>query len=198
LKQVELKSPDIIALIEIDRKWKNALDTLKGYHYSKVLPREDNFGIAIYSKIKLTDVEIKYFSKSRVPSIYSKLDLGDSSISILLTHPMPPGSTEGFINRNSTLASIGSFIKKSNHNAIVIGDLNTAMWSPYYKKLIEKSKLYNSRKGFGVTPTWPSFYFTRIPIDHCLLSPSLKVSEFTVMDSIGSDHLPLALKILYE
>ncbi len=56
------------------------------------------------------------------------------------------------------------------------------MWSPYYQKLEQKTRLRNSRLGFGILPTWPAkkignsivfdilSRFFQIPIDHCLIS----------------------------
>jgi endonuclease/exonuclease/phosphatase (EEP) superfamily protein YafD len=75
---------------------------------------------------------------------------------------------------------------------ILVGDFNTSLWSPYYYKFVEKTRLINGRRGFGVQPSWPTdlpiFY---IPIDHCFVSPEFQVLNSRVGENVGSDHLPL-------
>jgi endonuclease/exonuclease/phosphatase (EEP) superfamily protein YafD len=81
---------------------------------------------------------------------------------------------------------------------VIVGDLNVTMWSPYYQKMMDLApKIYNVRQGFGVTPTWPSSNFTKIPIDHCFLSRDLMAKDFKILESNGSDHLPMVVEILY-
>ncbi len=50
--------------------------------------------------------------------------------------------------------------------------------------------------GFGLKPTWPtSLPLLMIPLDHCLLSPGLRVTSFEVGPRVGSDHLPVLVEI---
>ena len=42
----------------------------------------------------------------------------------------------------------------------------------------------------GVEALWP----LGVPIDHVLTSPELRVHDFRVLDSIGSDHRPIAVE----
>jgi len=198
LDQVEKNAPDFIALLEVNKRWVHSLHELKeSFPYSKIIDREDNFGMAIFSRYELHNVEVLYFSKTRVPSIFCKIKPDDFSIEILVTHPLPPGSKEGFISRNGSLEQIGRFMGGISAPRILIGDLNVAMWSPYYQKMEESSGLYNARKGFGVCPSWPTSLPTQIPIDHCLLSKELRAEDFKILDSNGSDHFPIFVKVLY-
>ena len=60
--------------------------------------------------------------------------------------------------------------------------------------LMRQTGLDNARKGFGLLPTWPAFMpwpFLRIPIDHCLVSPDIRVIRMRTGRTIGSDHLPI-------
>jgi hypothetical protein len=74
----------------------------------------------------------------------------------------------------------------------LIGDLNTTMWSPYYKNYIGNTQLKNTRYGFGILPTWKIIHqFFAIPIDHSLVTPDIKINNVYTGRSIGSDRLPL-------
>jgi endonuclease/exonuclease/phosphatase (EEP) superfamily protein YafD len=78
---------------------------------------------------------------------------------------------------------------------MVLGDLNTTSWSPYFRDLVADSGLLDSRRGFGVEPSWPSFGLPllRIPIDHGLVSPAVSVLDRRIGPAAGSDHLPLVI-----
>lgn len=88
--------------------------------------------------------------------------------------------------------ALPAFTHQQKDLVIIAGDLNTTMWSPYYKRLARDSGLANARKGFGILATWPSFYpFLRIPIDHYLVSPEVRVVDLRMGPKFGSDHRPL-------
>lgn len=118
-------------------------------------------------------------------------------VSIIATHPLPPVSQEYFDWRNQQFAEIGDRVQQlKNQPVIVVGDLNTTMWSPYYRKFIGDSGLKNGRSGFGVQPTWPvDAPILSIPLDHCLVSPEIKVIDSRVGKDIGSDHYPLITEL---
>jgi endonuclease/exonuclease/phosphatase family metal-dependent hydrolase len=97
-----------------------------------------------------------------------------------------------------------------NNPVVIAGDLNITMWSPYYKRFISKTGLRNARQGFGILPSWPvkttyphyskippfMSWLISIPIDHCLISPELKVSKIRTGANVNSDHLPLIIDLV--
>ncbi|PSP16260.1 MAG: hypothetical protein BRC58_09500 [Cyanobacteria bacterium QS_8_64_29] len=81
------------------------------------------------------------------------------------------------------------------------------MWSPYYQKLVDGTGLINTRKGFGIFPTWPTANnplglpgfaarLLSIPIDHCLVTSELQVVQTRALSSVGSDHRPIAVDLV--
>ena len=92
---------------------------------------------------------------------------------------------------------MSTYIKLLPNPKIVVGDLNVTMWSPYFTELLEESNLLNARKGYGVVASWPTqFPPLMIPIDHCLTSPDIQVKEIRLLGNIGSDHLPIMLRLV--
>jgi endonuclease/exonuclease/phosphatase (EEP) superfamily protein YafD len=71
------------------------------------------------------------------------------------------------------------------------GDLNLTPYSPVFKTLIRETGMkYNDYSWFPKT-TWNDifhFSFLKIPIDHVLYTPALKLISKEVGPSLGSDH----------
>lgn len=196
LMLIEENDPDVLVLMELTPHWE---DQLKGifhsYPFKKVEPRTDNFGIALFSKIKISS-SIVYFENSPKPSIKADLIFGEQPLSILATHPVPPISSETFNSRNSQLQDIAEKRDSFSENFIVIGDLNTSSFSYHFRELLSNANLVDSRNGFGISSTWPAeFYPLRTTLDHCLIGGDLKVLDRKIEKNIGSDHLPVFIKI---
>jgi endonuclease/exonuclease/phosphatase (EEP) superfamily protein YafD len=192
------ETPDVLVLQEVDERWMDELFVLGSLlPHSKVIPRNDNFGIGIWSHLPFHGLKQVDFGVYGVPSIGAQVEVADQRIMILATHPVPPVTAGGFAERNKQLSDLALFVRQSAAPTIIVGDLNVTMWSPYHAKLIRESGLKNARKGFGVLATWPTFMpIMKIPLDQCLVSPSLQVAGFRTGDSVGSDHLPIIVDLI--
>ena len=78
----------------------------------------------------------------------------------------------------------------------LVGDFNLTPYAAHFHEIIEQIGWKDSRRGFGVANTWPSFLPAafRIPIDHILFRGDLVVLDRQILDSNGSDHLPVMIK----
>jgi endonuclease/exonuclease/phosphatase (EEP) superfamily protein YafD len=196
LRLVAGEQPDIIALLEINDTWLDAVAALEKTHpYFRKVPRSDNFGIALYSRIPLSEIRTVYLGAAEIPSIQASVMFGDGrSLQVLATHPLPPGGPGSVILRDQQLAAIASWSASSASPVLVIGDLNCAPWSPAFRRLLANGTLQDT--GRGITPTWPvQPWFLRIPLDHCLTSPSILTKEHRVGPDIGSDHFPVIVTV---
>lgn len=196
LEVVKAHSPDIIVLQEVNLRWHEQLKPLqKNYPYFKSIPREDNFGIAVYSKHTLSSLTIPNWGNTLLPSLKFDVTVEQRTMQVLATHPLPPINAHYYSLRNKQIIAMLDDIKTSSQPTIVVGDLNTTMWSGIYQRFAEID-LVNARQGFGLHNTWPaSFAFLGIPIDHILVSSQFKVKSFTSGPDIGSDHLPILAEI---
>lgn len=194
---IKNENPDILALEEINSEWLAALSkTLKDYPYRKYIPRSDNFGIGLYSKIAPDEMSIQYYGSAEVPSVRAEIIFENTPVTLLFTHPVPPISLDYFRMRNEQLDDITSHRSKFQESLILIGDLNTTSWSYYYQNFIKKMKLVDTRKGFGLQTTWPTMIpALSITIDHILVSDDFVVLERKVGNHIGSDHKPVYVKL---
>lgn len=187
--------PDIVVLEETNKDWLKSFRTIeKVYKYSVKVPRNDNFGIALYSKYPLINTKVDYWGSSyKKPVILTNIKLNGKIIKIAAVHPTPPKNPECFNSRNLTFERLSRWVKSDKTPTIVIGDMNASMFSPSYKRLVRASSLANSRQGYGLYPSWSVVLpeFLRVSIDNILYSKDFSVQKFRTLSSIGSDHLPV-------
>lgn len=191
------EQPDLLVMQEVTPEWLASLRAMSAsYPYRIEEPRDDPFGIALYSKFPLDRTAVIAAHPLGFPDIIARALVGGKRLNIISTHPMPPLGSFNFGARNLQLDSVAKLAARTPRPLVVVGDLNITMWSDYYRKLEETSGLTNARKGFGIAPTWPLFFFpAMIPIDHCLASNDIYVHDLTTASSIGSDHLPLICRL---
>ncbi|MBD1815516.1 endonuclease/exonuclease/phosphatase family protein [Microcoleus vaginatus DQ-U2] len=189
---VKAEQPDIAVFVEVNSTWAKQLSVLSEiFPYSSTQQESERFGSAIYSKLPLENSSVKAFSNQR-KSLSADVKFQGKIISLILAHPTVPIKNQSFIDRNKQLAGIGEYAAQVKNPLIVVGDLNTTMWSPFYKNMVKTGNLRNARSGFGILPTWPTFMpLAYIPIDHFLVSKEIGVLKIRTGRNVGSDHLPL-------
>jgi endonuclease/exonuclease/phosphatase (EEP) superfamily protein YafD len=187
------EDPDILVLEEVTEEWLQQLEpVLSGYAHRIEEPRDDNFGIALFSKLPVISEEIRECGAAAVPSILAEFASGGSRFAVLATHPVPPTSEAYSRWRNEQLAELPKWIAEQQSAVVLLGDLNVTPWSPHFARLLRKSGLRDSARGRGVVGTWPAFLpFLRIPIDHCLHSAGIEIVDRRRGAQTGSDHFPL-------
>jgi endonuclease/exonuclease/phosphatase (EEP) superfamily protein YafD len=188
---------DVLLLMEVNERWMSALGSLRtNYPYVIAEPREDNFGIALFSRLTLTNIEVGEFGNAEVPSITATITVGGQAIFLLGTHPVPPGSAENARLRNEQFKEVAARIRRCALPAIVLGDLNSTPWSPYFCELLHDGGLKNTSQGRGLFASWPAWLpCVRISLDHCLVTPATHVINKQLGPPVGSDHLPLVIDL---
>ncbi len=197
LELIAAEQPDFVFLQEVNEDWVTAMAALKGsYPHGYAIPRNDNFGIAIYAREPLLGVDTIESPPRGLPSLVARQSIGGQTVTFVTTHPVPPLGAAWFEDRNMQLASIADVIVSIPGPKALVGDLNTTMWAHHYGILVDATGLVNARYGFGVIPTWPrNLPFASIPIDHCLVSDEFVVLDVRAGADIGSDHRPLIVKL---
>lgn len=123
-----------------------------------------------------------------------KLDLSTADgdrLTVFATHPAPGASPRLLELRNRTMDRLRGLVRTDDHPSIVVGDFNVAPWSPDY------ARLPGLRAG---DPRWSTTWFSTwpgvgLPIDHIHITPKVSLHEAEVLESVGSDHRPLLVKI---
>ena len=183
LDLVAREEPDVVAVMELTHAWRGALGPLRQSHpYHLELPRQDSFGIALYSRLPLSDARRDALGSGEVPAITAAFPgLG----TLWLVHTLPPLSRRMARERDAQLADVAQRLTAAD--AIVVGDLNCTQWS---------GRFPGSTRGWP-TGTWPASLPDplRLPIDHGLTGRGLQVVERRALPSIGSDHRPVLIGV---
>jgi len=198
LSAVRDESPDVLVLQEVTRPWWAHLDALRAeYPYYNAIPRQGGSGIALFSRVPLDEVEILTFGTSPWPGMFARLEVEGRPVSVLTLHPPTPMRRDKFQARNSQFAAAAARLRDTRGPKVLIGDLNTTPWSPYYADLVRDAGLRDPRLGVGLWTTWPMPMpaFLRIPIDHCLTSEDVRVESIHTGGRTGSDHRPLVVDL---
>lgn len=199
LALIRNERPDVVFLMEFTPAWAEAMQVLKAdYPYSHEIPRHSPAGVALFSRHEITDLEVHELHDVRLPTLIAGITTPQGRLTLVGTHPSSPGSAKHFDARNRQLAEVAKLAAERSGPVVLIGDLNTTGWSPYFHDLLQVSQLRDSRLGYGVEPTWPWFPLPlRIPIDHCLVSREISVADRRVGPAVGSDHRPLVLDLSF-
>jgi endonuclease/exonuclease/phosphatase (EEP) superfamily protein YafD len=198
--------PNLVLIIEVDPLMKQNIEERIGtkFPYSFQSP---GGGMAIFSKLPLEDSRGEQFSGSDATNLVTHLKYRDRRIKIIGTHPLVPVKANLFVRRNLHLNSIATHLERESQPTILMGDFNLTPWSPYYRQFIDRTKLHNTRLGFGILPTWirPSttvnlpqllIPILNIPIDHIFVSKDFTVARTYTGDNGNSDHAPIISELV--
>lgn len=189
LDLVAREDPDIVILIETNRRWVKRMEPLEAtYPHTLHQPSRDNFGISIYSKRPWISAEVVRLGSAQIASLVVKYDTPEGPLQLIATHTVPPVSAAYAAYRNHQLLEVAKFVASSGLPTMVAGDLNSTPWSPAFHDLLDEGNLRNTQRGHGVAPTWTLKNLPGIPIDHVLVTEGIAVGERRVGPQIGSDH----------
>ena len=199
---IKSRNPDVFLTLESDKKWEKALNVFdEEYPHSVKIPLDNLYGMHLYSKLVLKDIEIKYLIKDDIPSIHGKIELSNGKeATIHCLHPRPPSPTESetSTNRDAELLLMGKEIDKDAKLTLVFGDLNDVAWSRTTKLFQKISGLMDPRRGRGFFNTYNADYLLmRWPLDHIFHTSDFTLVEMAREKNIGSDHFPMYAKLNY-
>ena len=196
-------APDLVLAVEADAWWQKELAYLRESHpYAVEHPRDNTYGMLLYSRLELIRPQVKFLVQEDVPSIHAGLRLaGGEPVQLRCLHPRPPAPQEAreSTERDAELLIVGKELKERGAPAIVLGDLNDVAWSRTNYQFQDISGLLDPRIGRGFFHTFhAAYWFLRYPLDHCFHSNEFRLVSLRRLDRFGSDHLPMCITLSYE
>jgi endonuclease/exonuclease/phosphatase (EEP) superfamily protein YafD len=192
-------TPDVLVVQEMNEGWRESLQALHIlYSFTEELPKGGGSGMALYSRFPFERLTIGSPEGDSRPCILARIDIDGVLVPLLSIHPRTPIRNDRYKLRNDMFAAAADCLRDMPSPKLCVGDLNITPWSPYYHEFIERAKLVNVRKEFGLLPSWPVFLLFKwlmLPLDHCLVSEDLRVEDVRTGEPIGSDHLPLIVEL---
>ena len=201
-KQVSEVDPDLFVIVEYDEKWHKAMQSIiedGTYPYFVRAPRWHGFGVAIFSKLPLTDTQTYQLTAeiTDVPMVTAEFMVGDQKVRLAGVHAFSPTNADRLHLRNEQLTEMAKILKQSDTPTIVMGDYNCVPWSPFLDDFLKQTGYRDSRVGFGYQGSWSARYrwTAMIPIDHAFVSRKVHVHDRYIGESAGSDHFPVIVEI---
>lgn len=204
IKDTERFDADVVLFTETNAKWASALNKKfdKIYPYKVNVPKENTYGMLLFSKYAVENISVEYLVEDTIPSIHSQIVLPSKKrIQLYSIHPSPPTPMHNpsSHDRDAELIIIAKLTKASKYPVIVMGDFNDVAWSETSKLFQSNSGLLDLRKGRGLYNTYNAKnWFARWPLDHVFVSPDFRVSQIGLGGKVGSDHFAFYSELSLE
>lgn len=200
LEAVRSRDPDVIAVVEPDAWWQEQLESLQASHPHTVFaPRDNTYGMLVYSRLRLTNARVEHIVQDDVPSIHARAWLPNGySVDLHFLHPRPPAPQEATDTkeRDAEILIVGKRVEDRSRPAIVAGDLNDVAWSSTTSLFQEISGLLDPRIGRGMFNSYHAkHWFLRWPLDHVFHSEHFYLVAMERLEAIGSDHFPIFIRL---
>lgn len=185
---------DVLSFQEVSPAWAAVLDRAlaDAYPHAEVVPGEQCYGIALYSRRPVERMTVHHLGGS--PVIEAEITGRGGPVRVFSVHATSPGSLAEHRARNAQLRALAGLVRSRGGRTIVVGDLNTVSWDRAMWGLCASSGL---RMGTAPrVPTFPSVLgLALIPIDHVLVTPGASVVRSGTFVIPGSDHRGLIADI---
>ncbi|MCH2109103.1 MAG: endonuclease/exonuclease/phosphatase family protein [Polyangiaceae bacterium] len=186
LQSLRQTEPDIIGLLEVDEDWMGAIRSTFPSWKVVAVPREDNFGLALLSRVPFLDHKIHRTNSEGLPSIEVAISTFDGPVRVELVHAMPPLGRVAWQLRNQQIEEALLRARKAEQLSILLGDFNLTPTSPSWSKLIAPSTLQRVGAPWG---TWPAALSGfGLCLDHVLVSEGIAPTSTLILPALGSDH----------
>ena len=202
LQLVRDVQPDVLLAVETDTWWVQALRPLQSqYPYRLEMPRDNTYGLVLYSRLPLVDPQERILQQKNVPSIRTGMRLRNGRVVTFYgVHPTPP-FPDNYPNsvgmEDVALRKVGHLVKQETRPALVCGDFNDVSWSHTTRMFEAAGELHNVSLGRGLFNTFDANWFPiRWPLDHLFVTKEFRVVEVKRLPSVGSDHFPLYAELV--
>ena len=199
IERIEQHDPDVVTVLEYANEWSTALKRLdEAYPYQILEPRWHGFGIAIFSKLPLSNSTSTLLTRGVTdnPFLTADIEVDGRAVRLAGVHLLSPMNRFRLKIRNRQLKEIAEYLSQREIPTIVMGDFNCTPWSPFLSDFLGRLNLRDSRLGFGCQGSWnASWPLLMIPIDHAFVSPEIHVHSRILGEFAGSDHYPLVFEV---
>ncbi|MEO8082468.1 MAG: endonuclease/exonuclease/phosphatase family protein [Ardenticatenales bacterium] len=203
---------DVAVLIELRPPLAARLAADPGWPFDAITtaPRDDFFGVGVYVRrdaasrgLRVTDAitdVLRPDDERQRPYARATLHWAGRSATLVAAHPPPPMGAAMTRERDAALAAASSILAGAGRPGILCGDINATPWSTGRRAARSAAPLVDATLGHGYLGTWPAPLgrFLGIPIDVCLIDPSLASVAASVGPVLGSDHRPLHVTLRWR
>ncbi len=193
---IDQTRPDVVGVIELSPGMAAHLRrSLPGYRARVLAPRQDAYGIGVFSRIPLADARIDHFpAEGGPPTAVVHTRAAGTPLTLVVTHAHTPFAGSIHVRQLQALAAARP---RLGGRLAICGDFNTPPWSGPFRRLAGDGRLrdlYGGSAWSGYSwPTWAPPL--RVPLDNCLVGSGLGVTAHRHTAGVGSDHYPLLVDL---
>lgn len=203
INEIKRFDPDLVLAMETNKDWESGLTEIeKKYPFTVKAPLENFYGMQLYSKKKLENIEVRYQVEDDKPSIFFDFPTeGNPPIFFCCLHPAPPSPTENETSKeaDAELMLTGKNIRNEDKPTVVCGDMNDVVWSRTTRLFKKMTGMIDPRVGRGFFSTFHSdYFFLRFPLDHLFHTRDLYVGKMIRSKNFGSDHFAMYYEIHHK
>lgn len=144
--------------------------------------------MALFSRKPISDAAVQQGpGPNQRPWLTLRVEVDGRTLDVAGAHPVPP---YGKLTKERD-THIGKVATQLREPFVLAGDFNATPWCPAY------ATIPGRRVGaYLFTPTWFSnLPLLGLPIDHIMVSPTLKASSYAVAPFLGSDHRAIFARV---
>ncbi len=194
------ESPDLIFLQELRADKLSILRRLaKAYPWQKHCAHQEGCGLAVLSRHRWQAAATAFIGDSKGRYIWARFGSEFANLTVADIHLRWPY----FSNQKADLDALHRDLEKSHGPLLIAGDFNATPWSGTLRSFTRSAKLLPAGP---YRPTWPVRKFAKgvicglcipqLQIDHIFVSDEMRVLSSHTGPRVGSDHLPLIVKLI--
>lgn len=198
LAMLEREQPNIVLLMETDSLWLAALaPVLSRYSHVSRRPLDNTYGMIFASQLDVHDPHFEHPTSANTPTFYATLVLpGGRSFDFVGLHPRPPLPGQDTDKRDANIARAAQRQATDRTPALAMGDFNDVPWSRTTQRFISEGGYLDPRVGRGLYASFPAAHILLgWPLDQIFVTPDFTVGAVRVLENVGSDHRPLAMRL---
>lgn len=178
---------DLLSIQEVTPDWQYVLkETLsEKYPYSTSEVRFDPFGLAVYSKYPISQLDTFFYEDIPNYSGTIKIDRGNHQFKFICAHTTPPLYSLAYEKMRNHLDVVANQAIKDSTPVITIGNFHAPPWWGEIQDLRAKAELTDSRRSaaFGISEIFQS------PGDYILYSEEFNCLSFEEIQTPQASHL---------
>lgn len=176
---------DLLSIHEVTPNWdqwlKDSLSDLYPNHHTLV--DLGLFGMAIYSKLPLGQIDTFYYQE--IPNLRGFFEKENKTYCFFSVHTEPALNTFSLKRLQEHLGQVAYEARKIESPLIVLGEFNAVSWSSEIRMFMDSAGLSESRTGF----LQETSSFWDVPLDHIFFSHKLQCLDFRSFKGSASQHL---------
>jgi endonuclease/exonuclease/phosphatase (EEP) superfamily protein YafD len=187
--------PDLFGVVELTPEMAEHLSRALPQYSEHVLePRDDAYGIGLFSRRPLLSARVVRLPADGPPSVVARVRVADRPVTVVVTHVHTPFAGSIHVRQLRALAAAAPTF---GERVAILGDFNTPPWSGPLRQFSSDAHLqdlyaHDAWRAYS-WPTWSAVL--RVPLDNCFVSDGVFVKGHQRGSRIGSDHFPLLVDL---